>query len=227
MKTTINKSNYLNSLNVTKGIFNNAIKKVLYAAFAFAIITISCTGNEGPIGETGPMGPTGPIGETGPVGATGADGNANAQTYTYNIEGLYPTSRINLQIPEPLDEVTNDNIVSLTYLGDIVSSTWYYQAPGPGANASHILRTSSRFTDSTNPRMVVDFRLPDNSGFFTLNTSTYDVAKLILIDSSNTTTGTATRNSKMSEQLIKEELENAGVNIHNYYEVCDYYGLPY
>jgi hypothetical protein len=63
----------------------------------------------------------------------------------------------------------------------------------------------------------------DNSN----DTSPPSVAKvkIIIIESSNTTTTSGNGRMANPQQAVYNELENAGVDINNYYEVCNYYGI--
>lgn len=161
-------------------------------------------------GDDGADGADGIAGADGLDGAAGQDGNANVQTLTYDI-----SAEIGSEIQTPVPEFTQsvlDNDVILWYLkADII----YYAIPGAVDGGNYLARCFAiegasyvRFVnwDGTNHTIPVGY---------------YDNLKIIIIES----TGGKSVGSDNSQQEILTELKNAGVDINDYHDVCDYYGI--
>ena len=173
---------------------------VLFLGFAIS----SCTGDDGADGQDGIEGAAGADGQD------GQDGNANVQTLTYDI-----SAEIGSEIQTPVPEFTQsvlDNDVILWYLkADII----YYAIPGAVDGGNYLARCFAienasyvRFVnwDGTNHTIPVGY---------------YDTLKIIIIKS----TSGRSMGSDNSQQEILTELKNAGIDINDYYDVCDYYGI--
>jgi hypothetical protein len=184
------------------------VKILTYSMMALMLIfSVACDSDEGATG------PAGANGTNGTDGTDGQDGNANVQTYTFDVSAESGIG-FNLTVPEITQDVL-DNDVILHYIN--IDTVWY-PVPGTGYNGNHIVRAFN----------ILDYaiiRFVDFSGLSTTITAgTYETVKVIIIESSSTTAG---KNSLSSTQQFYNELENAGVDINNYEDVMDYYGLEY
>jgi len=187
----------------------NVISKTKYVLMALImVVTFSCSPEDG---ADGAQGPTGPSGQDGTNGQDGEDGNANVQTFTFDVSAE-AGSAIDLTNITEITQSVLDNDVLLSYM-QVDNS--YYSIPGVGFGGDYVVRTFAQ---------VGRFFL----GFFNWNGTSYsisagdvDMVKLIIIESSSTTA------KSPSKQNVFNELKAAGVDINNYNEVMDYYGLDY
>jgi len=151
-------------------------------------------------------GTTGPAGADGTDGQDGQDGNANVQTYIFNNPTWSGVS-MELVVPAITQEVLDNDQV----LGYWLGNDWWTSTNGPYLYGilsdtqflGHFAIVAHEFDGSL-----------DNTP------PTLEKVKILIIKSSNTTSTNG--NGKSS---IYSELEMAGVDITNYYDVCDYYGL--
>ena len=99
--------------------------KLLRLLIMSTIMLISCSkdgeigpeGPQGPRGEQGIQGPAGedgPIGPQGPAGQNGIDGNANVQSFKFDLTE-FASSSISFEFPE-LTSTVRENDAILTYL---------------------------------------------------------------------------------------------------------------
>ncbi len=190
------------------------ISKLKYVLFLFVIIGfVSCEG---------PIGPSGLDGTDGTNGTAGIDGNANVQAYVYNNPVWGNDWWMDITMTDILTEDVIQNDVILGYVtpvgnplvnpipGKVFGKDIYVTLFG----STFIYRISSYETDGT-PTPNAD--LVD-----------YDWVRIIIIESTNTTTYDGNGGKSLNpKQAIYDELEEAGVDINNYYEVMDYYGLDY
>ena len=187
----------------------NVISKTKYVLMALImVVTFSCSPEDGADGAQGAQGPAGQD------GTNGQDGNANVQTYTFD------TSTENGSIwtitASQLTQDVLDNDAILTYLRR--SNGSYYSVPG------------TSFGDEIKAALLlstIEFYFYNRMTGATITPAVgnYDLLKLVIIESSNTTAGRGT--SKSKKQDIFNELKAAGVDVNNYNEVMDYYGLDY
>ncbi|MFD2915519.1 hypothetical protein [Psychroserpens luteus] len=164
--------------------------------------TYSCEAEDGTDGIDGINGSQGEQGEA------GQDGNANVQTFTFDVSAINSTN-FSINFPELTQDVIENDAI-LTY---IARESTYFTIPGI----------------SFNDMMEVELQPSDLDIFFydriTGSTTTpvvglYDLVKVIIIESSNT--------NRMNEPNdIYSQLENANVDINNYHEVCNYFGIKY
>ena len=187
----------------------NLISKTKYVLMALImVVTFSCSPEDGADGAQGPAGPAGQD------GTNGQDGNANVQTFTFD------TSTENGQFwsinaPQLTQDVLDKDAI-LTYLRR--SNGSYYSVPG------------TSFGDEIKAALLlstVEFYFYNrlSGANVTPDVGNYDLLKLVIIESSNTTAGKGTSTSK--KQNVFNELKAAGVDVNNYNEVMDYYGLDY
>jgi len=186
------------------------MKFLTYTVFVMflGLAISSCTGPAGADGADGADG------ANGADGADGADGNANVQTYTFDATAWAGSSAT--VILSAITQDVLDNDVVLHYLS-LPGGGVYYPVPGPGENGNHLVRVFDRVSDNT-----VQFRFMNYDGTnFNIVAGTYETAKVIIIESTNTTSGKSTS----SKQAILDELKAAGVDINDYDQVCAYYGI--
>ncbi|MEE9350048.1 MAG: hypothetical protein V3U80_08380 [Flavobacteriaceae bacterium] len=198
-------SSYLIKLFINKKNFKiiNTIKFLPYTVFVLllSISIISCSGDDGSVG---------PVGAN---GTNGTDGNANVQTYTFDV-----SAEIGFQWSINTPQLTNDildNDGILTYLKN--NNNLYYFVPGTSFEFE--IKT---FFSLLETRLVFYNRLTGANlapafGDFT-------ILKLVIIESSSTTAGRGV-NTLTPKEKIQNELENASIDINNYYAVCEYYGI--
>ncbi len=183
------------------------LKFLTYSMIALMLIfSVACEGEEGAIG------PAGIDGINGIDGTDGQDGNANVNTYTYDLSTM--TGSI-WQINAP--QLTQDVLDNDGILCYVRRSNIYYPVPG------------TAFNDEIKVNLVLNaswlyFYNRMSGANITPTVGTYDLFKLVIIESSSTSSG---RTSYSPTQRIQNELENAGVDINNYEDVMDYYGLEY
>ncbi len=186
----------------------NVISKTKYVLMALIIaVTFSCSPEDGADGAQGAQGPAGQD------GTNGTNGNANVQTYTFDTSAQ-DGSVWNINASQLTQDVL-DNDVILTYLK---RSTSYYFVPG------------SSFNDDIKVPLFLStvqllFYNRVTGASLTPTVGVYDLLKLVIIESSNTAAGKGTSLSK--KEGVFNELKAAGVDINNYNEVMDYYGLDY
>ncbi len=189
----------------------NLIFKVKYVVPAICILAIySCSdGEDGAIGPEGPQGEqgiTGVQGEQGIPGTNGQDGNSNVQTYVFDTSADSGTT-IRLNFPELTQDVL-DNDVVLTYV--LRDNNKYY--PIPGISINHTIEVELALE-------ILDIFFYERSTGNTVSVSIgkYPLVKTIIIES--------TKKSKSSKYQILKDLEQANVDIYDYDQVVNYYGL--
>ncbi|QRM89436.1 hypothetical protein FG167_09350 [Lacinutrix sp. WUR7] len=184
MKTTISKSKYF--------------LLALLVAFSF-----SCSPEDGEDGADGAIGATGTNGE---------DGNANVETYTYDISALTGTT-INISTAQLTQDVL-DNDGVFVY---IQRNSNYYPIPGTSFN-------DEIKTILINGAIELTFYDRITGASVSIPANRYTLLKMVIIESNNTTTG---RTSATAKQQALNDLNQAGVDPTDYYAVCDYYGIAY
>jgi len=146
---------------------------------------------------------TGDDGADGTAGADGQDGNANVISVTFPNVTIAVGNHL-FSVPELTQSIFDTGVV-LGYVQSIGQTKW---VPLPFV---------------TNPPMhmeIESFEL----GEILVHSSLSGVFnfRFILIESSTNKNGKSTLNSR---QEIYTELKNAGININDYHDVCDYYGI--
>ncbi len=196
------------------------IKCFAYAVFVLLLgVSISsCKGDDGANGIDG---------TTGQAGVDGQDGNANAQTYIYNNPSWSVTgSAMYIDMEDILTTKTIDINVILVYVkhGINVNSI-------PGLVWTDLgYRQYAVFLHDSNqspPETLIIVSLETN-GNITPNAvlAPIEWVKVIIIDSTNVTSTNGNGKSMAnSKQDIYRELENAGVDINDYYDVYNYYEI--
>lgn len=197
--------------------------------FLFALAgLISCEGPEGPMGPSGPKGDTGATGAAGPAGPAGEDGedgNANVTTISLLteditwIEGEY-LGRIANVFALTNTAVNEDIIDHGTVLGycHIPLVGEWFQLPFTWEEFDGSARQYIVHTYSPNTITLYAFQTYD-----VFDPSAIDEYRFLLI-TDNTVTGA--KGASAEENIIRRMTE-AGVNVANYHEVMDYFGLKY
>lgn len=167
--------------------------------------TYSCDAEDGLDGAPGEQGVAGQDGQD------GQDGNANVQTLTIDATGFAGTFD-DVAIPEITQDVI-DNDAILAYLTNNGSS--WISIPSP--YDSSFLEFSVHVATSLG-FMSLDYNNASGSAF-SVTAGDLQALKVIIIKSTT---------SRMSEPTdIYTQLENANININDYYAVCDYFGITY
>jgi hypothetical protein len=186
----------------------------------------SCEGPEGPVGPAGPTGATGTTGATGATGAAGQNGqNGNANVTTISLLGSAITWLEGEYLGRPANvfsltntAVNSDIIDHGTVLGYcFMFGSWYY-LPLTWEDIDGATRTYILHTYSLNTITLFSY---ETYGVF--DPSGVEEYRFMLI-TDNTVTG---KKGASAEAAILSKLTKAGVDVNNYYEVMDYFGLKY
>ena len=196
--------------------------KLIYVLlFLAAAGLVSCEGDEGPMGPQGPAGPQGEQGPPGADGADGADGNANVTIISLpNSEvtwtsGSYlgRTSNVFTLTTEEVNQDIIDHGIVLGYF-NLFGTAWY-SLPFTWENAAGTSRQYLLHTYALNSITLYAY---ETTGVLSPGVSEY---RFMLITGNNVST-------KSSEgKGILSEMEKAGVDVNNYYELMDYFGIDY
>lgn len=198
------------------------------AILILVTLSFSCSpedgkdGEDGIQGEQGINGVNGEDGEDsvdGEDGEDGDDGNANVQNFIVDISsesGIF----MNIRIPEITDEVRDNDLV----LGYYTTGNGLTQYPMPGLGHEAFFETRVSISSGF---YVISFYNPDRSGDrfdLGMNNVTINTVRVLIIKSTSSTTVASKTTSK---EAVLNELNNADVDINDYYAVCDYYGIAY
>lgn len=150
-------------------------------------------------------------GATGPQGPAGMDGNANVRNITFDASNFAGTFT-DVFIPELTQDVL-ENDALLTYLND---GTLWFPVPCPAEAYGFDLAVDVNYDIG-----LVSFDYSDATGTSVdIFAGELQSGRLIIIESSSSTT-------RGNQFDIAKELRDKGVDINNYYEVCDYFNLEY
>ena len=194
--------------------------KRLFVLVLLVGIAFSCQGPEGPAGKDGKDGIDGRDGRD---GVDGQDGNANVQTYVYNNPSWNSTgSGMTFQMTGILTQDVIDNDVILVYVKN-PNDNHFYSVPGLVWCGSYIQYRHYTFYVGVNNLTIVSL---EKNGNFTPNSDLYPMekAKIIIIESTNTTT-TNGNGSRPAKYKILDKMEKDGVDLNDYYQVCDYLNI--
>lgn len=211
-----------------------SVIKLMSLVFMLAIAgLLSCEGPEGPQGPAGPTGATGPAGPTGPTGATGPagqngqdgqDGNANVKIISLLgenitwIEGEYLGRAANVY--SLTNSAVNDDIINHgTVLGYCYIFEEWYHLPLTWEDVDGTVRQYLVHTYSPNTITLYAFQ----TGGVLDPTGAVEEYRFMLI-TDNTVPGSKGASAE-AEILLK--LAKAGVDVNNFHEVMDYFGLKY
>ncbi len=192
-------------------------KKLLYAIVL--MVTAAFASCEGP------EGPAGPAGED---GVDGQDGNANVQTYIYNNPSWMSSgSGMLIRMDSILTDDVIENDAVLVYLKhtavDFVSAI-----PGSvwvgSEYRDYALFLADSSTSYSSSIIIVSMEM---DGSLTPNDELAPVewVKVVIIESTSTTVDGA--KSLNPQQEILYNLDKAGVDVNDYYQVMNYFGLDY
>lgn len=178
----------------------------------------SCKGDDGADGTTGPAGID---------GIDGQDGNANVQTYIYNNPS-WNTSGPGMFI-DMEDVLTNETIELDVILVYVKHGIYVNPIPGLVWSGSWYRNYSVFFYDSnqTPPENLLIVSLEtDGNPTPNANLAPVEWVKVVIVESSDATSTIGNgKSADHSKQEIYTELKNAGVDINDYRDVCDYYGI--
>jgi hypothetical protein len=196
----------------------NVMNKTKYVVMALMVLIAFSCSKDGEDGSDGAIGPKGEQGEQGPAGDNGEDGNANVNTYVYNL-----SSESGSSIPVDLPDLTQsviDNDLIIGYLQNGAGSGTYYPVP-----ASVWPNGTGGFYDIAVDIAVgkywVHFYQVGTQTFMDVSSVELGKLKIVIAESTNTTTG------KSGKESIRESLKSAGVDINDYFAVMDFFGLDY
>ena len=188
----------------------------------------SCEGPDGPAGPAGPAGTTGPAGPEGATGAAGQDGeNGNANVTIISllgenitwIEGEYLGRAAN--VFALTNSAVNEDIINHgTVLGYCYLAEEWYHLPLTWEDVDGTVRQYIVHTYSTNTITLYAFQ----TGGVLDPTGAAEEYRFMLITDFTVTGG---GKGISSEKEILEKLTKAGVDVNNYYEVMDHFGLKY
>ena len=185
------------------------ISKIKYVLFLIVIVGfVSCKG------EIGPIGPDGTDGTNGIDGVDGEDGNANV----ISSDWITPTWTGMPSSTGQYDYFTDDISSEIMNTGVILS---YCDWMGDASSIYPI-----PFTYGTSNLTMYNYSLYVGKIRWWFNAQTNITPpsamrfRYVIIPAPVTKTVNP-------QQAIYDDLENAGVDINNYYEVMDYYGLDY
>lgn len=187
---------------------NKTFKTTTYLILALLVtFSFSCSPEDGLNGQDGATGAQGPAGQN------GKDGNANVQTYTFDTSSI-SSNVFSINFPELTQNVINNDAV-LTY---IKRGNGYYIIPG--ISHGHLMEVELEPND-----LDVYFYNRHNGLSLVPTVGLYELLKVVIIKSTNTNKKASTKKNKSTD--VFTQLKNANVDINNYQEVCDYFGIDY
>lgn len=174
--------------------------KYLFLA-GLSILTFACSD-----GEDGAIGPAGPQGEQGTGGENGINGNANVQSFTYDLTAV-SGSFYDQSIPEITQDVIDNDLV-LGFL-QLDGSTRLYPLPNTNLTPLGIdVRTFVNFEVYS-----MDFYRRNESTVFPTVAGQLNQLKVLIIESTN----------RSSTQSILSDLKAKGVDTNNYNAIMKYF----
>ncbi len=166
-------------------------------------------------GDTGATGPAGPKGESGTDGENGEDGNANVRVFKYDLSKL-SLGPFTQKIPEITADVLENDLI----LGYIKTND---------RENSPIPTTRAKIAGRSDVDVAVNIEIgkyhyslhrTGSSGYLLVPEGSMEELKIIIARSSSIL-------GKSSQQNMLTQLKNAGVDVNDYHEVMDYFGLSY
>jgi len=197
---------------------NTILKAQLFLMAICTVIIVSCSaedGEDGAVGQQGIAGTDGINGVDGTNGADGEDGNANVSVITKDISSASGT-----YVDVEFSELTQDVIVNDVVLGYVKRSDSFSWHPLPSISDNLPFSIAVYLSQDY---YSLDFVDRTDGSAYTISENYLDVLKVVIIEATSSTTG----KSKNSKNVILDKLTQEGVDINNYYSVCDYYGIPY
>lgn len=178
------------------------------------ILIVSCSAEDGMDGINGSIGATGPAGAN---GTNGEDGNANVNTFVFDLS-LKSGASIPSDLPELTQEVIDNDLI-IGYLQNGVSTTYFPIPAGVWPNGTGGFYDIA--VDIAVGKYWVNFYEVGTQNLMSVVGDELGKLKIVIAESTSTTTG------KTSKESIRSELKSAGVDINDYFAVMDYFGLEY
>jgi hypothetical protein len=198
------------------------LSNLMFAAFFFiAAGFISCEGDKGDTGPAGADGVDGIDGVDGTDGTDGADGNANVIIISLLEEDITWTAgsylgRTSNVFTLDTTAVTQDIVDHGTVLGFCTINPTWYALPFTWENAAG---TSRQYVFHTYALDMINLYAYQTSGVLFPGAIT-EYRFLLITDNTVLTKSSSGKN-------VLSRMEQAGVDVTNYYEVMDYFGLKY
>lgn len=160
-------------------------------------------------------------GEWNSLDCQGTDGNADVHVYVFN-NPTWDASTMVLNLADITQDVMDTYLIRV-YLGFPVDNTpngVYYEVPGAANAGTYYYRgwvNVGKYTIKAVQAINTDEAY--------LNPAVASSAKIMLIAPSETTTVDGNGRGVSPQQAVLNELEAAGVEVSNYFDVCAYYGI--
>jgi hypothetical protein len=178
------------------------------------IFIVSCSAEDGEDGVNGAIGATGPAGAN---GTNGQDGNANVKTFVFDLSSESGAS-IPIDVPELTQDVIDNDLV-IGYLQNGVSATYFPIPAGVWPNGTGGFYDIA--VDIAVGKYWVHFYEVGTQTLMSVVGVELGKLKIVVAESSNTTT------AKTNRESLRSQLKSAGVDVNDYKAVMDYYGLEY
>ncbi|WP_341225230.1 hypothetical protein [uncultured Arcticibacterium sp.] len=212
--------------------FNYSVIALIFSAAIFA-----CTGEEGPIGPAGPAGPAGSNGVDGTDGTNGTngvdgtngidgtDGNANVQTFKFVNPSWTGSYWMDLNT-EFTDQEIEENVI-LGYIQLAEKSQYTISIPGSNPDFKFINYLFNSNVATTRLSGTYRILCYEEDGGILANADLPEIsmAKLVVIEGTGVTTKDGNGRFASRKEAVLQELRAANVDISNYNEVCNYYGI--
>jgi len=200
------------------------MKLLGYVLFSL-LIGIAMVSCEGPMGPAGTAGADGIDGVDGTDGIDGLDGNANVQTYVFNNPEWQYSFYMNLYLTGIIDSTVMADDVILCYVQFTMYINSVYPVPGNMPNDQYYRSYASESGTYT----IISYE-NDGTATPTASLKPLNWVKIVIISSSNVTSydGNSVSPSKSGvskKELLLEQIKEAGVDLDDYYDVCNYFGL--
>ena len=181
----------------------STITKTKYLVLALLVaFNFSCSPEDG---EAGPQG------EQGAAGTNGTDGNANVEVLTFDMSAASGTFD-----DIPVTQLTQDIIDNDVVLGYIKRGNNWHPLPA----VQDIIPFSVSVTIGVG-FYALDYVDGGDGSAHSISAGDIDTLKVVIIES---TSSSKTANNK---QQVYNELAQSGIDIKDYYAVCDFYGIAY
>ncbi len=204
----------------------NTLKKIsrLMILFVLGALALACSAEDGTDGTIGPQGT---------AGVNGIDGNANVRTFVFN-DVEFSSENIVLDMTGVLTTEVIKRDVILVYLrvgnASLASRGRVFNLPS---------RVLGSFTDgiptqfinfwlndsemSIPESIIVNTRSIEDTTLFPNERTPVDWIKVVIIQS--TITENLSGKSMSSTNKVMTELKSVGVDVNDYYSVCEYFGV--
>jgi len=214
------------------------LKFLTTGIMACALLLASCTkesldgavGPQGSQGEQGIQGPEGPQGAAGqdgeaqgvpgPAGADGQngedgeDGNANVRAFTYDLTNFSGDKHA-----ERISELTGEVLENDVVLGYIKRTLVYYPIPSTNLSLGAVREDIDIKVELTPGVYTMEFFNSEDNSTWPINRGTLESLKVVIIKSSSITSG------KSAKAGVLSKLKSEGIDVGDYNQVVDYFGL--